>query len=189
MLIPIIFFSTFGILECNLNPNSIDCSNYKEDVEKINGSGKLQVKSNSPASVIELGVERLDVVSFFFGTLDNLKPNGLSSVNKNYQYYQSIKISDEMYLTNRTLPEYLLTRYDTKNFGTGSYSVVGYEVNVQNLIVFYSQAFGVTFIVLLFLTETSNFIFKSLLIICLGPANCDLILTSLNLYPNPSIYS
>ena len=112
-------------------------SNYKEDVEKINGSGKLQVKSNSPASVIELGVERLDVVSFFFGTLDNLKPNGLSSVNKNYQYYQSIKISDEMYLTNRTLPEYLLTRYDTKNFGTGSYSVVGYEVNVQNLIVFY----------------------------------------------------
>ena len=49
-------------------------SNYKEDVEKINGSGKLQVKSNSPASVIELGVERLDVVSFFFGTLDNLKP-------------------------------------------------------------------------------------------------------------------
>ena len=151
LLIPIIFFSTFGILECNLNPNSIDCSNYKEDVEKINGSGKIQVKSNSPSSIIELGVERLDVVSFFFGTLDNLKPNGLSSVNKNYQYYQSIKISDEMYLTNRTLPEYLLTRYDTKNFGTGSYSVVGYEVNVQNLIVFYSQAFGVTFIVLLFL--------------------------------------
>jgi hypothetical protein len=140
LLIPIIFFSTFGILECNLNPNSIDCSNYKEDVEKINGSGKIQVKSNSPSSIIELGVERLDVVSFFFGTLDNLKPNGLSSVNKNYQYYQSIKISDEMYLTNRT-----------KNFGTGSYSVVGYEVNVQNLIVFYSQAFGVTFIVLLFL--------------------------------------
>ena len=56
-----------------------------------------------------------------------------------------------MYLTNRTIPEYLLTRYSTQNFGTGNYSVLKYEINVQNIIVFYTKGFGAIFVALTFI--------------------------------------
>ena len=62
-----------------------------------------------------------------------------------------MEISEEMYLTNRTLPGYLLTRYSTQNFGTGNYSLLKYEPNVQNIIVFYTQGFGFIFPSLVFL--------------------------------------
>jgi hypothetical protein len=56
-----------------------------------------------------------------------------------------------MYLTSRTVPEYLLTRYSTQNFGTGNYSVLRYEINVQNIIVFYTKGFGVMFLAFSFI--------------------------------------
>ena len=31
-------------------------------------------------------------------------------------------LKHKMYFTNRTLPDYLLSRYSTQNFGTGNYS-------------------------------------------------------------------
>ena len=56
-----------------------------------------------------------------------------------------------MYFTNRTLPSYLLTRYSTQNFGTGNYSVLKYVPNVQNLLIFYTNAFGFIFPTIIFL--------------------------------------
>ena len=67
LMLSILFFSTFGVLECNLNPDSIECSEYKNDVENINRSGKLKIKSNTASSVVEIGTERLSVINYFYG--------------------------------------------------------------------------------------------------------------------------
>ena len=81
----------------------------------------------------------------------DIKPSGLANVNIDYQSYSAIQISEEMYFTNRTLPSYLLTRYSTQNFGTGNYSVLKYVPNVQNLLIFYTNAFGFIFPAIVFL--------------------------------------
>ena len=151
LMLSILFFSTFGVLECNLNPDSIECSEYKNDVENINRSGKLKIKSNTASSVVEIGTERLSVINYFYESLGSLKPNGLNNISQNFQTFESNDIANEMYLTNRTVPEYLLNRYSTKNFGTGNYSVLKYELNVQNIIVFYTQGFGAVFVAILFI--------------------------------------
>ena len=151
LLFSILFFSTFGVLECNLNPNSIECSDYQEDVQSINNSGKINIKSNSAASVVNIGTERINVITYFYKSFNNLNPNGLSGVNQSFQSFETIDISNEMYLTSRTVPEYLLTRYSTQNFGTGNYSVLRYEINVQNIIVFYTKGFGVMFLAFSFI--------------------------------------
>ncbi len=124
LLLSIFFFSTFGVLECNLNPDSVECSDYQNDVENINRSGRLKIKSNTTASIVDIGTERLNVINYFYESLGDLNPGGLNSVNQNFQTYESSDINNEMYLTNRTIPEYLLTRYSTQNFGTGIYSLL-----------------------------------------------------------------
>ena len=151
LLLSIVLFSSIGVLECNLNPDSIECSEFSEDVEKINNSGKLKIKTNSTNPVTELDSDRLDVINYFLHSLNNVSPRGIGSVNEDYQDYSAKEIGEKMYLTNRTLPKYLLTRYSTQNFGTGNYSLIRYEPNVQNLLVFYTQGFGVMFPVLLYL--------------------------------------
>ena len=151
LMLSILFFSTFGVLECNLNPDSIECSEYKNDVENINRSGKLKIKSNTASSVVEIGTERLSVINYFYESLGSLKPNGLNNISQNFQTFESNDIANEMYLTNRTVPEYLLNHYSTKNFRTGNYSVLKYELNVQNIIVFYTQGFGAVFVAILFI--------------------------------------
>ena len=151
LMLSILFFSTFGVLEYNLNPDSIECSEYKNDVENINRSGKLKIKSNTASSVVEIGTERLSVINYFYESLGSLKPNGLNNISQNFQTFESNDIANEMYLTNRTVPEYLLNHYSTKNFGTGNYSVLKYELNVQNIIVFYTQGFGAVFVAILFI--------------------------------------
>jgi len=151
LMLSILFFSTFGVLECNLNPDSIECSEYKNDVENINRSGKLKIKSNTASSVVEIGTERLSVINYFYESLGSLKPNCLNNISQNFQTFESNDIANEMYLTNRTVPEYLLNHYSTKNFGTGNYSVLKYELNVQNIIVFYTQGFGAVFVAILFI--------------------------------------
>tara|TARA_B100000427_G_C15483928_1_gene584374 strand:+ start:54 stop:1424 length:1371 start_codon:yes stop_codon:yes gene_type:complete len=151
LLLSIVLFSSIGVLECNLNPDSIECSEFSEDVEKINNSGKLKIKTNSTNPVTELDSDRLDVINYFLHSLNNVSPRGIGSVNEDYQDYSAKEIGEKMYLTNRTLPKYLLTRYSTQNFGTGNYSLIKYEPNVQNLLVFYTQGFGVMFPVLLYL--------------------------------------
>ena len=73
------------------------------------------------------------------------------NVNLDFQNYSAIEVSEEMYFTNRTLPRYLLTRYSTQNFGTGNYSVLKFVPNVQNMIIFYTYAFGLVFPAIFFL--------------------------------------
>ncbi len=151
-------FSTFGVFECNLNPNSNECMEYKEDVENMNSSGEIKIDSNIDEPVVELGNDRVNVVKYFLTSIKFVNPDSFSNVNSDFQSYSSLKVNEEMYFSNRTLPKYLLQRYSTENFGTGNYSLIKYKINVQNLFVFYTQALGVIFPVFLFLFFL-NFIF------------------------------
>lgn len=117
--------STVGLLECNLNPNSIECSKFDEDVKKINDSGEIKIKINSSNPVI-LDNDRLSSIRFFLDTLPNLNPEGIGIVN--------IKFNDYM---NERLQE---SQLSTENMR-----------NVQNLIIFYTLGFGFVFPVTVFL--------------------------------------
>jgi len=147
----IIVFSTFGVFECNLNPESNECLKYQEDVESMNSSGEIKIDSNIDEPVIELGNDRINVVKYFITSIKFINPESFNSVNSDFQSYSALKVNEEMYFSNRTLPKYLLQRYSTENFGTGNYSLVKYKMNVQNLFVFYTQAFGIIFPLFLFL--------------------------------------
>ncbi len=156
----IIVFSTFGVFECNLNPESIQCLEYQDDVENMNSSGEIKIDSNINEPVVELGNDRINVIKYFLTSIKFINPESFSNVNSDFQSYSSLKVNEEMYFSNRTLPKYLLQRYSTENFGTGNYSLIKYKINVQNLFVFYTQALGVIFPLFLFLF-TSHFLFTN----------------------------
>ena len=179
-VVTVLFFSTFGILECNVNPESKECKEYPEDVAKINGSGNFRVITNASTPASELDNDRILVLNYFYSSLTEIKATGLSEVNKNYQEFLTNQINSEMYFLNRTLPSFLLQRYSTQSFGTGSYSVTKYVPNVQNVIVFYSIGFGYTFLAIIFLLITYLFHKKGanlnvffflglILMVCLSP--------------------
>ena len=117
--------STLGLLECNLNPNSIECSKFDEDVKKINDSGEIKIKINSSNPVI-LDNDRLSSIRFFLNTLPNLNPEGIGIVN--------IKFND-----------YMNERFQESQLSTENMR------NVQNLIIFYTLGFGFVFPVTVFL--------------------------------------
>ena len=147
----IFIFSSIGILECNVNQFSSECSDYPEVVDRINSSEELKITSGSNNDESLLDRDRINVVNFFLENIDNLKPVGIQNVTLKYQEYFVSKISKEMYFTNRTLPKYLLTRYNSQNFRTGYYSLLDNKPNVQNLFVFYTVGFGYIFILFLLL--------------------------------------
>ena len=126
--------STLGFLECNLNPDSIECSKFEEDVKKINDSGDIKIKINS-SNPVNLDNDRLSSIRFFLDTLPNLNPEGIGIVN--------IKFNDYM---NERSEE---TQLSIENMR-----------NVQNLIIFYTLGFGFVFPVTVFLVYLNLFITK-----------------------------
>ena len=126
--------STLGFLECNLNPDSIECSKFEEDVKKINDSGDIKIKINS-SNPVNLDNDRLSSIRFFLDTLPNLNPEGIGIVN--------IKFNDYM---NERSEE---TQLSIENMR-----------NVQNLIIFYTLGFGFVFPVTVFLIYLNLFITK-----------------------------
>lgn len=117
--------STVGLLECNLNPNSIECSKFDEDVKKINDSGEIKIKINSSNPVI-LDNDRLSSIRFFLDTLPNLNPEGIGIVNIKFNNYMNERLQE--------------SQLSTENMR-----------NVQNLIIFYTLGFGFVFPVTVFL--------------------------------------
>lgn len=145
----IFLFSSYGILECNVNPTSKECSEYSETVKIINSSGELKIKSNESNPISNLDNERITAIKFFINNLSNLSPVGISNVNKNFQKFIIDETSKEMYLTNRVLPKFLNTRYKTQSFGTGDYQALFNEYSVQNMIIFYTASLGSVFLLLI----------------------------------------
>ena len=163
----VISFSQINIVECNLNPDSKDCLNYFEEKEEanifnddivFNDSNNNFIEENS--SLIDFDNERFAIYRFVLDSFDNIDHKGLLYANIVFQEYSSKLTQIEMYLTNRTQPNYLLDNFPTQNFGTGRYSLIRYPINLQNKLVFYYVSYGplvIVIIILLLLNLIKNF--------------------------------
>ena len=154
----VIVFSQININECNLNPSSKDCINYFEEKmetnifsDDINFKNFEEPLGEENISIINFDNERFAILTFVRDSFTNLDHRGVLYANLNYQSYSSRLTKAEMYLTNRTLPKYLLDKYPTQNFGTGRYSLLRYPINLQNKLVFYYVSYGPIILVIFFL--------------------------------------
>jgi len=163
----VISFSQINIVECNLNPDSKDCLNYFEEKEEanifnddivFNDSNNNFIEENS--SLIDFDNERFAIYRFVLDSFNNIDHKGVLYANIVFQEYSSKLTQIEMYLTNRTQPNYLLDNFPTQNFGTGRYSLIRYPINLQNKVVFYYVSYGplvLVIIILLLLNLIKNF--------------------------------
>ncbi len=136
-LILILLFSFISIKECALNPNNQECKD-------LNVATDIKVVSfEDIESVTEVDIDRRNTYDYLTSGNINLIGDGFNSIVKNFQNYITEEINKEMYLTNRVLPEYLNTRYQSQNFGTGDYPTVFYPRNTQSLFVNLLSAFGI----------------------------------------------
>ena len=176
----VISFSQINIVECNLNPDSKDCLNYFEEKEEANIFNDDIVFNDSNNfteendSLIDFDNERFAIYRFVLDSFDNIDHKGVLYANIVFQEYSSKLTQIEMYLTNRTQPNYLLDNFPTQNFGTGRYSLIRYPINLQNKLVFYYVSYGplvlVTIILLLLnllKNYNNNFQFKYFVVIIL----------------------
>ena len=60
-------------------------------------------------------------------------------------------INQEMYLVNRTLPEYLKVKFLSKSFGTGRYFLTYENINIQNNFLFNIFSIGMIYVVFIML--------------------------------------
>ena len=162
----VISFSQINIVECNLNPDSKDCLNYFEEKEEANIFNDDIVFNDSNNfteeydSLIDFDNERFAIYRFVLDSFDNIDHKGVLYANIVFQEYSSKLTQIEMYLTNRTQPNYLLNNYPTQNFGTGRYSLIRYPINLQNKLVFYYVSYGplvLVVIILLLLNLIKNY--------------------------------
>ena len=163
----VISFSQINIVECSLNPDSKDCLNYFEEKEEanifndeivFNDSNNNFIEENS--SLIDFDNERFAIYRFVLDSFDNIDHKGVLYANIVFQEYSSKLTQIEMYLTNRTQPNYLLDNFPTQNFGTGRYSLIRYPINLQNKLVFYYVSYGplvLVIIILLLLNLIKNY--------------------------------
>ena len=176
----VISFSQINIVECNLNPDSKDCLNYFEEKEEANIFNDDIVFNDSNNfteendSLIDFDNERFAIFRFVLDSFDNIDHKGVLYANIVFQEYSSKLTQIEMYLTNRTQPNYLLDNFPTQNFGTGRYSLIRYPINLQNKLVFYYVSYGplvlvTTILLLLNLIKNynNNFQFKYFIVIIL----------------------
>ena len=176
----VISFSQINIVECNLNPDSKDCLNYFEEKEEANIFNDDIVFNDSNNfteendSLIDFDNERFAIYRFVLDSFDNIDHKGVLYANIVFQEYSSKLTQIEMYLTNRTQPNYLLDNFPTQNFGTGRYSLIRYPINLQNKLVFYYVSYGplvlvTTILLLLNLIKNynNNFQFKYFIVIIL----------------------
>ena len=176
----VISFSQINIVECNLNPDSKDCLNYFEEKEEanifnddivFNDSNNFKEENDS---LIDFDNERFAIYRFVLDSFDNIEHKGVLYANIVFQEYSSKLTQIEMYLTNRTQPNYLLDNFPTQNFGTGRYSLIRYPINLQNKLVFYYVSYGplVLVIIILLLLNlikiyNNNFQFKYFIVMIL----------------------
>ena len=177
----VISFSQINIVECNLNPDSKDCLNYFEEKEEANiFNDDIVFKDSNDKSIeeksflIDFGNERFAIYRFVLDSFNNIDHKGVLYANIVFQEYSSKLTQIEMYLTNRTQPNYLLDSFPTQNFGTGRYSLIRYPINLQNKLVFYYVSYGPLVLVVIILlilnlikNYNNNFQFKYFIVMIL----------------------
>jgi len=135
-LILILLFSLISIKECAVNTNNQECKD-------LNVAPEVKVISFEDIdNVAEVDKDRSNTLDYLISGNINFVGKGFNSIAINFQKYITEEINKEMYLTNRVLPEYLNTRYQAQNFGTGDYPIVFYPRNTQSLFVNLLLAFG-----------------------------------------------
>ena len=177
----VISFSQINIVECNLNPDSKDCLNYFEEKEEANiFNDDIVFEDSNDKSIeeksflIDFGNERFAIYRFVLDSFNNIDHKGVLYANIVFQEYSSKLTQTEMYLTNRTQPNYLLDSFPTQNFGTGRYSLIRYPINLQNKLVFYYVSYGPLVLVIIILlilnlikNYNNNFQFKYFIVMIL----------------------
>ena len=137
------------IKECDISPSNIECpqvsnlTNSNDTSETFDSSTEnTGVDSNNIQADYELNKiafedqERSDIFSF---SIENMKYNngfGFQGTNRQYTEFLAKNVKNEMYLTNRTLPEYLKIKYLSNSFGTGRYFLSYENINIQNNFLF-----------------------------------------------------
>ena len=153
LIFTIVFFLGFfiPINECDISPQNYECP-QNNDIETTNDSydEDLENQLTSPKDFEFQNRERLDSVEFFTDFLSENTGYGFQSTNQIYTSYLAKEVNNEMYLTNRTLPEYLNVRYLSGSFGTGRYFLTYENINLQNNFMFNLYSIGMIYFVLLF---------------------------------------
>ena len=105
----VLLFSFISIQECKINPTSNECLEISVD-ESID-----LISFEDIGTITELDTDRRKILLIFFSSRDmNFLVKGFNSIVQDYQQYLTKEINEEMYLTNRVLPNYLNKRYQLK---------------------------------------------------------------------------
>ena len=139
------------INECEISPENYECP-QNNDIETTDDSYDevLENQLSSPKDFEFENRERLDSFEFFKDFLSENSGYGFQSTNQIYTNYLAREVNNEMYLTNRTLPEYLKIRYLSGSFGTGRYFLTYENINLQNNFMFNLYSIGMIYLILLF---------------------------------------
>ncbi len=153
LIFVIVFFLGFfiPINECDISPQNYECP-QNNDIETTDDSYDegLENQLSSPKDFEFENRERLDSVEFFTVFLSENSGYGFQSTNQIYTNYLAREVNNEMYLTNRTLPEYLKVRYLSGSFGTGRYFLTYENINLQNNFMFNLYSIGMIYLIILF---------------------------------------
>lgn len=152
-IVGIFIFSQINVYECQLNPQSNDCIEFnQENNKKINieqTTINTDIKIENKNKIFDFDTERNEILTYLLNKIFINDKSGFLGVNFGYQQFLYQETNLEMYLTNRTLPKYLLDFYPTQNFGTGRYSLLRFPINIQNKIAFYYLTYGFLFLIFL----------------------------------------
>ena len=149
-----LLFSFISIQECKINPTSNECLeiSVEESIELIS--------FEDIDTITELDTDRKNIIDFLSSRDMNFFGKGFNSIVKEYRQYLTKEINEEMYITNRVLPNYLNKRYQFENFGTGNYSSNFYKPNTQSLLVNTIISSGLIFLLILFSFPIYKFLIK-----------------------------
>ena len=158
----IIFFVTLFLIsffipikECDISPKNIECPQISSSTSDTLDSSPESIEGGNNNLEIDYDIneiifddqERSDIFRF---SIEYMKHNigfGFQGTNQKYTKFLAKNVQDEMYLTNRTLPEYLKIKYLSNSFGTGRYFLTYENINIQNNFLF--NFFSIGFLYLL----------------------------------------
>ena len=158
----IIFFVTLFLIsffipikECDISPKNIECPQISNTTSHTLDSSPESIERGNDNLDIDYDIneiifddqERSDIFRF---SIEYMKHNigfGFQGTNQKYTKFLAKNVQDEMYLTNRTLPEYLKIKYLSNSFGTGRYFLTYENINIQNNFLF--NFFSIGFLYLL----------------------------------------
>ncbi len=149
------------IKECDISPKNIECPQISNETiinEKIiDANNNFEDSIKNYETIFDFKEinfedrERIDTFSFATKYMYNNSGFGFQNTNKMYTDYLSTSIENEMYLLNRTQPEYLRVKYLAQSFGTGRYFLTYENINIQNNFLFNYFSVGSFYLVLIVL--------------------------------------